>query len=269
MSEATQAAIASDAAAGRLMARFRLDGLVVVVTGAGRGIGRGIALGLAEAGADLVLGARREHEIAAVAAEVVALGRRAVAVKADVRTEDGNELLAATAVEQFGRLDGWVSNAGGSDERVMRQLADTPRSAWDEQVELNLTAPFLGAKAALVHLRAGGSIVTISSIAGRKASPNNGPYGAAKAAIDHLTSTLAAEQASRGVRVNAVAPGPVPTEVFMKALNLTEEMLPTVAANIPLGRLGEPADIAAAVVYLMSPAASWVTGHVLVVAGGL
>ena len=251
------------------MARFRLDGCSIVVTGAGRGIGRGIALGLAEAGADVVLGARREHEIAAVAAEIVALGRRAVAVKADVRTEDGNELLAETAIEQYGRLDGWVSNAGGSDERIMRQLADTPRSAWEEQVELNLTAPFLGAKAALARLHAGGSIVTVSSIAGRRPSPNNGPYGAAKAAVDHLTATLAAEQAPRGVRVNAVAPGPVPTEVFMEALNLTDEMLPSVAANVPLGRLGEPADIAAAVVYLLSPAAAWVTGQVLVVSGGL
>lgn len=252
-----------------IMSRFRLDGAVVAVTGAGRGIGRGIALGLAEAGADVVLGARREHEIAAVAAEIERLGGRAVAVTCDVRTEAGNESLASAAVETFGRLDGWVSNAGGSDERIMRQLADTPRSAWDEQVELNLTAPFLGAKAALVHLRAGGSIVTVSSIAARRPSPNNGPYAAAKAAVDHLTITLAAEQAPRGVRVNAVAPGPVPTEVFMEALKLTDEMLPAVAAGVPLGRLGEPADIAAAVVYLLSPAASWVTGHVLVVSGGL
>jgi 7-alpha-hydroxysteroid dehydrogenase len=249
--------------------RFRLDGMVVVVTGAGRGIGRGIALGLAGAGADVVLGARREHEIEAVADEVRALGRRAVAVKADVRTEDGNELLARTAVDELGGLHAWVSNAGGSDERVMRQLADTPRSAWEEQVELNLTAPFLGARAAIPQLAPGGSIVTVSSMAAGRPSANNGPYAASKAGVNQLTATLAAELAPRGIRVNAVAPGPVPTEVFMEALRLTPEQLPAVAATIPLGRLGEPEDIGAAVVYLVSPAAAWVTGQVLTVAGGL
>ncbi|CAN5819062.1 MAG: SDR family NAD(P)-dependent oxidoreductase [Ilumatobacteraceae bacterium] len=252
-----------------MIERFRLDGTVAVVTGAGRGIGRGIALGLAEAGADVVLGARRQHEVEAVAAEIEAMGRRAVAVKADVRTEDGNELLATTAVGELGRLDAWISNAGGSDERVMRHLADTPRSAWEEQVELNLTAPFLGARTAAGHLGAGGSIVTVSSMAAGKPSINNGPYAASKAGVNQLTVTLAAELAPRGVRVNAVAPGPVPTEVFMEALRLTPEQLPAIAGNVPLGRLGEPEDIAAAVVYLVSPAASWVTGQVLAVCGGL
>ncbi len=249
--------------------RFRLDGTVAVVTGAGRGIGRGIALGLAGAGADVVLGARREHEVEQVAGEIRALGRRAVAVKADVRTEDGNELLARTAVDELGGLHAWVSNAGGSDERVMRQLSDTPRSAWEEQVELNLTAPFLGARAAIPHLGSGGSIVTVSSMAAGRPSANNGPYAASKAGVNQLTVTLAAELAPRGIRVNAVAPGPVPTEVFMEALRLTPEQLPAVAATIPLGRLGEPEDIGAAVVYLVSPAAAWVTGQVLTVAGGL
>ena len=249
--------------------RFRLDGTVAVVTGAGRGIGRGIALGLAGAGADVVLGARREHEVEQVAGEIRALGVRAVAVKADVRTEDGNELLARTAVDELGGLHAWVSNAGGSDERVMRQLADTPRSAWEEQVELNLTAPFLGARAAIPHLAPGGSIVTVSSMAAGRPSANNGPYAASKAGVNQLTVTLAAELAPRGIRVNAVAPGPVPTEVFMEALQLTPEQLPAVAATIPLGRLGEPEDIGAAVVYLVSPAAAWVTGQVLTVAGGL
>ncbi len=216
-----------------------------------------------------MIGARREHEIDAVADEIRALGRRAVAVKADVRTEDGNDLLATTAVDQLGRLDAWVSNAGGSDERVMRNLVDTPRSAWDEQVELNLTAPFLGARSAAAHLAAGGSIVTVSSVAAGKPSANNGPYAASKAGVNQLTATLAAELAPRGVRVNAVAPGPVPTEVFMEALRLTPEQLPAVARNVPLGRLGEPEDVAAAVVYLVSPAASWVTGQVLGVCGGL
>lgn len=252
-----------------LVSRFRLDGKVAVVTGAGRGIGRGIALGLAAAGADVVVGARREHEIAAVATEIEALGRRAVPVVANVRTEDGNEALAQTAVDRLGRLDVWVSNAGGSDERVMRHLADTPRYAWDESVELNFTSAFLGARAACQHLGEGGSIISISSIAAGRPSVNNGPYAASKAAVNQLTATLAAELASRRIRVNAVSPGPIPTEVFMEALGLREEHLGGVASTVPLGRLGEPDDVAAAVVYLASPAASWVTGQVLSVSGGL
>jgi len=247
---------------------FRLDGHVAVVTGAGRGIGRGIALGLAAAGADVVVGARRGHEVQEVADVIVGLGRRSVAVKADVRTEDGNEALAAAALE-LGRLDMWISNAGGSDERVMRNFSDTSRSSWEEQIELNLTAPFLGARTAAAHLPPGGSIITISSMAAGKPSANNGPYAAAKAGVNQLTATLAAELAPRGIRVNSVAPGPIPTDALMEAFGLTAETLPTMAANIPLGRLGDPDDIAAAVVYLASPAASWVTGQVLTVSGGL
>ena len=106
-------------------------------------------------------------------------------------------------------------------------------------------------------------------MAAGKPSANNGPYAAAKAGVNQLTATLAAELAPRGIRVNAVAPGPIPTEVLMEAFGLTEETLPAVAATVPLGRLGDPDDIAAAVVYLASPAASWVTGQVLTVSGGL
>jgi 7-alpha-hydroxysteroid dehydrogenase len=256
-------------ASADLLDQFRLDGRVAVVTGAGRGIGRGIALGLAAAGADVVLGARRHHELLAVADEIERLGRRGVAITADVRTEEGNAALAAAAVEQLGRLDVWVSNAGGSDERVMRHLADTPLSAWEEQIGLNFTAPFLGARTAAAHLDHGGSIISISSMAAGRASANNGPYAASKAGVNQLTATLAAELADRGIRVNAVSPGPIPTEVFMEALGLTEEQLPAIASTVPLGRLGVPDDVAAAVVYLASPAASWVTGQVLTVSGGL
>lgn len=252
-----------------MLERFGLGERVAVVTGAGRGIGRGIALGLAAAGAHVVVAARRQHEIEAVVDEIRALGCKASAVVANVRDEADNDRLADAAIAEFATLDIWVSNAGGSDERVMRQLIDTPRSAWDEQVELNLTAVFLGARSAAARMESGASIINIGSMAGLRGSAGNGPYAAAKAAVVNLTATLAAELAPRGIRVNSVAPGPVPTEVFMEAFRLTPEQLPALAANVPLGRLGEPEDMAAAVVYLASPAASWVTGQTIAVTGGM
>jgi len=252
-----------------ILDEFKLDGRVAVVTGAGRGIGRGIAIGLAEAGCDVVVTARRTHEIEAVAHEIQHLGRRAIAVPGDIRLPETSRAVAAAAVEAFGKLDIWVNNAGGAEDRTMRQLAVTPDDAWADQIGLNLDATFFGARAALEHLGSGGSIINITSMVAGRPSANNGPYAAAKAAAVQLTTTLAAEQAARGIRVNCVSPGPVPTEVFMEALHLTEAALPAVAAMVPLGRLGTPEDVAAAVVYLCSPAAAWVTGHNLVVTGGM
>ncbi len=249
--------------------RFSLAGQVAVVTGSGRGIGRGIAIGLAEAGADVIVTGRRTGEIDSVAAEIRATGRRGLAIAGDIRNADTADALATAAVEQLGRIDLWVNNAGGAEDRTMRLLAATPEAAWDDQLELNLKAAWLGARAAAARMTDGGCIVNISSIAAGRASANNGPYAAAKAGLNQLTKTLAAELAPQRIRVNAVSPGPVPTEAFLVALNLTEDQLGPVAAMIPMGRMGSPEDIAAAVVYLASPAAAWVTGANLAVDGGM
>lgn len=249
-----------------LLEQFRLDGRVAVVTGAGQGIGRAIALGLADAGCDVVVNARRIGDLEQTAAEIERRGRHALVVPGDIR--GFSETVAERAVERFGRIDVWVNNVGGSDESTTRPLVDTPDDVFRSQLELNLTTAFQGCKAAArVMLDGdGGSIVNISSGAGTRGSPFTGPYAAAKAGMNNLTQTLALELAP-SIRVNAVAPGPVVTEAFERVLNVGDQH-DRLVASIPLGRLGRPDDIASAVLYLASPASSWVTGQLILVAGG-
>jgi NAD(P)-dependent dehydrogenase (short-subunit alcohol dehydrogenase family) len=256
--------------ADTVLDRFALTGGVAVVTGAGRGIGEGIAIALAEAGCDVVLTARREHEINSVADVVRSRGRRALAIAGDITDGDFVDALADRAKAEMGKVTLWISNAGGADDRTPRTLAKMPDRQWDYQLDLNLRAVFTGARGAARVIGDGGSIINISSGAALKGSPNNGPYAAAKAAVDSLTRTLSLELAPRRIRVNGVAPGPVPTEVFMEFFKATPDDLPRMAADwgVPLGRLGTPDDVANAVVFLASPAASWVTGQTLLVNGG-
>jgi 7-alpha-hydroxysteroid dehydrogenase len=248
-----------------LLDRFRLDGQVAVVTGSGQGIGRAITWGLADAGCDVVVNARRRGDLEKTAAGVEDRGRRALIAEADIR--DFSAELADRTMDAFGRIDVWVNNVGGSDEKTVRELVDTPDEIWRAQLELNLTAAFQGAKAAAGCMPDGGVIVNIASGAGMRGSPRTGPYAAAKAGMLNLTQTLALELAPRGIRVNAVSPGPVATEAFLEVLGVSDQ-LEQLEATIPLGRLGTPDDIAAAVVFLASPAAGWVTGQNLLVAGG-
>jgi NAD(P)-dependent dehydrogenase (short-subunit alcohol dehydrogenase family) len=247
-----------------LIEQFDLTGRVAVVTGSGQGIGRAIAWGLADAGCDVVLNARRLDDLEQTAAGVRERKREALIVAGDIR--DLSEELADRTMERFGRIDIWVNNVGGSDEKTTRTLVDTPDDVFRAQLELNLTSAFQGCKAAAKRMQPGGSIVNISSGAGLRGSPFTGPYAAAKAGMNNLSETFALELAP-DIRVNTVAPGPVATEAFSEVLG-TDGQHDAIASTIPLGRLGVPDDIAGAVLYLVSDAASWVTGQLILVAGG-
>lgn len=251
---------------GNVTTLFDLTGQVAVVTGGGRGIGEGIARGFAQAGAAVVVAARRTHEIEAVAEAIRQAGGRAIAVTTDVTDDQALDRLARAAVEAFGKLTIWVNNAGGSPLRM--PIKDLPRAEWDRTIALNLTAIYAGSLVAERYMDSG-SIINITSGAGTGPVPGSAHYGAAKAGTNSLTWTLAAEFAPK-IRVNAVAPGAIPTEVMLKAIGKSEAQLDEVLAEwkIPLGRLGTPQDIAAACVYLASDAASWVSGEILRVGGG-
>jgi len=243
---------------------FDLSGQVAVVTGAGRGIGEGIARALADAGAAVVLAARTATEIDAVASSIRDGGGRAAAVRTDVTDTFALGSLATAAVEEFGHLDIWVNNAGGVE--VGRPLAELKRSEWDSVVDLNFTAVWKGSMAAVEQMH-WGSIINVSSMAAFGAMPGKGHYAACKAAVVSLTRTMAVELAP-DIRVNAIAPGMIPTKLLFEAADVEGLQLDDLATRAPLG-LGAPSDVGAAAVYLASPAAKWVTGQTIQVAGGI
>ena len=245
---------------------FDLTGHVAVITGAGRGIGEGIAVAMSEAGASVVVAARRTEEIERVANEINDNGGQALAVTTDVTDDSALENLAEAAVKHFGSLTDWVNNAGGSPLRM--PVVELPREEWDKTIALNLTAVYSGSVIAARHIKTG-SIINISSGAGFGPVPGSAHYGAAKAAVHSLTWTFSAELAPK-IRVNTVAPGALPTEIMLKAIGRKEDELDKVLEEwkIPMERLGTPQDIGAACVYLASDASSWVTGEILRVGGG-
>jgi 7-alpha-hydroxysteroid dehydrogenase len=246
--------------------RFRVDGRAAIVTGAGRGIGAACALALAEAGADVVLASRTVEQLEAVAKEIDGLGRRAVVAPMDVNDNDSVTSLVERSMDTFGRVDIVINNAGGT---MPRPMLDTSPGYLERAFHFNVTSAFVLSKAAAPHMLAAGegSIVNIGSAIGRLRDRGMLAYGTAKAAMMHMTRLMAADLAPK-VRVNAIAVGSIATsalEVVLESDELRDQMI----QGTPLKRLGEPDDIALAALYLASPAASFVTGKVMEVDGGL
>ncbi|MHB1006575.1 MAG: SDR family NAD(P)-dependent oxidoreductase [Chloroflexota bacterium] len=247
--------------------RFSLDGRVALVTGAGRGIGRAIALGLAAAGADLSLASRTASDLEQVAAEARATGRRALCVPADVADEASVANLLQRTLDAYGRLDVLVNAAGISP--VYKRAEQTTAAEWDSVLGVNLRGAFLCATAAgrAMIPQGRGCIVNLASVGARVALPRLVAYCASKGGVDQLTKVLAVEWARYNVRVNAIAPGYVETEMT-RGLVDNPRLREMLESQTPLGRLARPDEMVGAAIFLASDAASYVTGQTLFVDGG-
>lgn len=239
---------------------------IAVVTGGSRGIGRGIALELAKRGATLVINYNNSADAAnEVVEQIKAGGGQAVAVQADVSTEDGANNLIKTAIDTYGKIDILVNNAGTTRDNVIMMMKPED---FDTVIQTNLRSTWLCSKAAVRSMmrKRYGRIVNITSISGIAGNAGQTNYSASKAGIIGLTKALAREVASRGITVNAVAPGFVLTDLTK---DLPEEITNQLNSNIPLGRWGEIQDVAYSTAFLASDEAAYITGHVLVVDGGM
>jgi 7-alpha-hydroxysteroid dehydrogenase len=245
---------------------FRLDGKVAIVTAAGRGIGAGIARAYAECGADVVIGARTEEQLAEVATYVESLGRKAIVVPGDLGSREGMAKLVDAAVSELGGVDIVVNNAGGT---MPQAFMDTTEKAFDHALRWNVTTAFNLTQLAVPHMveRGSGSVINITSVAGSFGDRGFAAYGTAKGALIKLTRHMAQDLAPK-IRVNSISPGSIATSALDMVLQMPELERAMIDAT-PLGRLGTVEDIAAAAVYLSSEAGAYVTGRDIRVDGGI
>ena len=249
------------------MTSFSLANRKAFVTGASRGIGRAIAVAFAEAGADVAISARGEDGLAATAAEITALGRKAFVLPLDVTSHEDVVSTVDEAIRLLGHIDIVVNNAGGSNFVV--PFAQLRLTGWDKVLRLNLDGTMYVCHAVGDHLRdrGTGSVINVASVAGLGAAPGMSPYAAAKHAVIGLTKTLAREWAPDGVRVNALCPGWTATDLN-RALWDTPDGGEAILYDVPMGRWGRPEEMTGPAVFLASNASSYLTGHTLVVDGG-
>ena len=245
---------------------MKLEGKKALVTGASRGIGRAIALALAAEGADVAVNyAGPEAAAKEVAAEIEAMGRKAFVIQADISSNEAATAMIDQAVKEFGRIDVLVNNAGITRDGLLMRMKEED---WDAVLTTNLKGVFNCTKAVIKYMmkQKAGHIVSISSVVGLAGSAGQANYAAAKAGVIGFTKAVAKEVATRGITVNAVAPGFIQTDMTKV---LSEKVVESMQASIPLHRLGDPEDIAKAVVFLASDDASYITGQTLNVDGGM
>lgn len=243
-----------------------LKNSVAVVTGAGRGIGRAIALELARAGAQVVVNYAGHSDQAQKTVEMIEdLGGQAIAVQADVSQASDVDRLVKTTVETYGKVDILVNNAGITRDNLLLRMKEAD---WDAVLNTNLKGVFLSSKAVSKSMmkQRSGVIVNISSVVGVSGNAGQANYAAAKAGIIGFSKSMAKELASRGIRVNVVAPGYISTDMTE---SLPEEVREQIQNGIPMGRIGTPEEVAQTVLFLASPAASYITGQILAVDGGM
>ncbi len=248
---------------------IHLRGKVALVSGASRGIGEAIALAFADAGAQVVVSSRKEEAVERVAAKIVAAGGEALGVGAHVARAEQREALLARALERFGRVDVLVNCAGTNP--YFGPAVGIEETAYLKTFDINLHGAFELTRAVARHLidrRAPGSVINIASIAGLRALPLQAVYGMTKAAMIQMTRGLAFELGGAGIRVNAIAPGLIDTKLAAALLE-SPDIRQSVEARAPLGRVGQPSELAGPALFLASDAASYVTGQTLVVDGGL
>ena len=243
---------------------FDLTGKVAVVTGAARGIGRGIAEALAAAGAYVVLAGRTQATLDAAAA---AIGATALAQLADVAREADVLALRDAALARFGRIDVLVNNAGINP--IWRTIAKTTLADWQAIIDVNLTGTFLCCKhiGGTMAARSAGSVINLSSVGGHVGLIRSAPYCASKGGVEMLTKALALEWAARGVRVNCLTPGYIDTDLTSSLLH-HETLGKPFLDHTPMGRFGQPRDLAGAAVFLASDASAYMTGQSLIIDGG-